>query len=301
MVKTFEDAKELILGTRFKKLGDIFLDDVANIYKKLDIDFETTWFSIFFTLDKYGKLTMGEIATNLGVTQSAISQTISIMEKKNLIEIKIARQDKRIKVVSLTDNAHELISKIKPVWKSIQKEMRNMLNEGDKSRYMLDALKELECSFNKKSLTQRVLEYMQNINYRIEKYKQQHLTECKRLIFSWIFEYGSPYFDFIQNLKHILQENEVYLSFSNEHITAMAIILTKNNKKELFIINKNDYEEGSYLFLLQNILNNQYRIYADRKKTNVQKILKEKGYQYKRSINFSDTSKELAIFEVYNG
>lgn len=305
MVKTFEEAGELILGTRFKKLGDKFLDDVSLIYKKLGIDFETSWFAIFFTLDKYGRLTMSEIASNLGVTQSAISQITSVLEKRGFIKIEVTYKDKRIKVISLTQDGLALLSRIKPIWKLIKKHMKIMLEEGANSKYMLKALSEIETSFSQKSLTKRVLNDIKDADLRIEKYKKQYFKEMKRLIFSWIFEYGLPKCDFISNLEQILEDGETHLSFSNEHIAAAAIILTNEDKKEMFIINKNDFEDGLCIFLLENILKEQKNtpmsIYVDKKKTNVKKTVEKFGYTHIKTVKLSNDSKELSLFEVQNG
>jgi len=302
MTKTFEEAGELILGTRFKKLGDKFLDDVSLIYKKLGIDFETSWFALFFTLDKHGRLTMSEIASNLGVTQSAISQITAVLEKKGLIKIEGAYEDKRIKVISLTQDGLTLLSRIKPIWKLIKKNMKTMLEEGENSKYMLKALCELEKSFSQKSLTKRVLDDIEDTNLRIEKYKKQYFKEIKRLVFSWVFEYGLPRCDFISNLETMLKNSQTYLSFSNEHIVAAAIILKNEDKKEMFIINKNDFEDGSYIFLLKNILKEQKdattHIYIDKKKANIQKILENFGYSHTKTVKFSNDSRELSLFEV---
>ena len=305
MIKTFEEAGELILGTRFKKLGDKFLDDVSLIYKKLGIDFETSWFAIFFTLDKYGRLTMSEIASNLGVTQSAISQITSVLEKRGLVKIEIAYKDKRIKVISLTQEGLTLLSRIKPIWKLIKKHMKIMLEEGTNSKYMLKALSELETSFSQKSLTKRVLDDIKDSDLRIEKYKKQYFKEMKRLLFSWIFEYGLPRCDFISNLEKMLEDSQTYLSFSNEHIAAAAIILKNKNKNEMFIINKNDFEDGSCTFLLKNILKEQQNapidIYIDKKKANIKKIVEKFGYTYVKTVKLSNDSRELSLFEVKNG
>ncbi len=305
MIKTFEDAGELILGTRLKKLGEKFLNDVSAVYRELGIEFETPWFALFFTLDKYGSLTMSEIASNLGVTQSAISQTVSVLEKKGLIRIDTADEDKRIKVVSLTEKAIALITKIKPIWKSIKKEMKIMLYEGKKSKYMLQALSELEESFAKKSLTARVIDDIKDAPLKIEQYKPQYFREIKRVVFSWIFEYGLPRCDFINDLETILERNDTYVSFSNEHITAVAIKTKNNNANELFIINKNDFDDGSYLFLLKNMLkehkNNIDKVYIDKNKKSAKALLERFGYKNKNTATFSKSSKELLMFEANNG
>ena len=299
----FDDAGELILGTRFKKLSDKFLDDVSVIYKSSEVEFEPSWFAVFFSLDKYGRLTMSEIAANLGVTQSAISQTVSSLEKKGFVKVETADGDKRVRFVSFTEKAVKLLSKIKPIWKVIKSKMREMLNEGENSKYMLEALGELEYLFVKKGLSNRVLESLKEKNYRIEKYKQAHFAELKRLTFSWIFDYGIPKIEFVNNLKDIFEHNEIRMVFRDRNAVAAIIILKNAEYNEIFLINKNDFNDKADAFLIQNMFNDTKRekskikIYLDSDNFDVKSLLKENGCVYKKTVKFSKDSKKLDVFE----
>jgi len=303
MQKMFDDAGELILGTRFKKLSDKFLDDVSAIYKNSEVEFEPSWFAVFFSLDKYGRLTMSEIAANLGVTQSAISQTVSSLEKKGFVKIETADGDKRVRFVSFTEKAAKLLSKIKPIWKIIKSKMREMLNEGENSKYMLEALSELEYLFVKKGLSDRVLESLKEKNYRVEKYKQAHFTELKRLTFSWIFDYGIPKIEFVNNLKDILNHNEICMVFRDRTAVAAIIILKNTEYNEIFLINKNDFNDKADAFLIQNMFDDTERekskikIYLDSDNFDVKSLLKKNGCEYKETVKFSKDSKKLDVFE----
>ena len=81
----YRNAGELIFGTRLKRISERFLMDVSKVYKHLDIPFETGWFPIFYLLRERENLSVTEIARELEVTHSAISQAVTVLEKKKLM------------------------------------------------------------------------------------------------------------------------------------------------------------------------------------------------------------------------
>ncbi|MEJ2628142.1 MAG: helix-turn-helix domain-containing protein, partial [bacterium] len=77
MANFYRRVGELILGTRLKRISDKFLTDVSKIYKKLNIPFEVSWFPIFYLLNEKGKLSVTDLARELEITHSAVSQMIN--------------------------------------------------------------------------------------------------------------------------------------------------------------------------------------------------------------------------------
>jgi len=146
----YELSKELILGTRLKRLSDRFLLDVSNIYKTMNIAFEPSWFPIFFLLDRYTEMNVSDISNELDITKSGASQMISLLEKKDIVKITCGKDDKRTRFVSFDNNGFNLLKQIKPIWKLIQDEMTKMLDEGEDSPHFLKAISEIERSFKKR-------------------------------------------------------------------------------------------------------------------------------------------------------
>ena len=81
----YREAGELIFGSRLKRISERFLMDVSKIYKSLNIPFEVSWFPLFYLLNERGKLSVTEIARELEITHSAVSQLVTILQKKKLI------------------------------------------------------------------------------------------------------------------------------------------------------------------------------------------------------------------------
>ena len=155
---------ELIFGTRLKRISDKFLMDVSKIYKSLKIPFETSWFPLFYLLNERGELSVTEIARELKITHSAISQMVTILEKKKLIKFLKDKNDKRKRLIYFTPQGLKLLGTLVPIWESIKNKMEEILKEKEHSRYLLVALNELEDSMEKDSLYQRVIKDLRKIN-----------------------------------------------------------------------------------------------------------------------------------------
>ncbi len=158
----YKDAGELILGTRLKRISDRFLIDVSRIYKKLGIPFEVSWFPLFYLLHSKKYLSVTEIAKELQITHSAVSQLVSNLQKKDLVEFIDDENDKRKRIIGFTGKGRNMMNQIKPVWQSIKKSMRSLLQKKKNSSRLLKALDEIEDTLEKESLCEKVLNNIKN-------------------------------------------------------------------------------------------------------------------------------------------
>jgi len=156
----YRQTGELIFGTRLKRLSDRFLMDVARIYKTLDISFEIGWFPLFYLLNERGTLSVTEIARELEITHSAVSQLVASLEKKNLVVFLDDQNDKRRRLIGFTENGIQMLNTIMPIWETIQEAMRSLLSEGKNTPLLMNALDELEISMNQKNVFQRVMKQL---------------------------------------------------------------------------------------------------------------------------------------------
>lgn len=153
----YKEAGELIFGTRLKRIGDRFLIDVSQIYKKLEIPFEVSWFPLFYLLRHKNGLSVTEIAKKLQITHSAVSQLVTSLEKKNLVKFIDDKRDRRKKIIGFTENGKKMMDEIKPVWKSMKESMRFFLDKKENSSRLLKALDEIEDTLEKQSFCEKVL------------------------------------------------------------------------------------------------------------------------------------------------
>lgn len=146
----------LVFGSRLKRLGDTFLNEVSHIYKAHKIPFDASWFPVFYILSRRNEVSIKDIADELNTSHSAASQMVSNLEEKGLIKTTTAADDARRKVVSFTAKGSKLLLKIQPVWEALQQAMQELAQEGAHSVQILNALTELENNIQVTSLFERV-------------------------------------------------------------------------------------------------------------------------------------------------
>ena len=117
----FKETGVLFLGTILKRLSEKFFQDLPQIYKNRNTDFKPACFPLFYFLSKKSVLTIFEVVQELKITKSGASQSRSLLEKKNLIEIVKSGNDKRVKSIRLTRKGQKMLTSIKPIWQSIKK------------------------------------------------------------------------------------------------------------------------------------------------------------------------------------
>ncbi|MBN2414375.1 MarR family transcriptional regulator [bacterium] len=153
----YRDAGDLIFGTRLKRLSDRFLLDVAKTYRALGIPFETGWFPLFYLLNKKDGLSVTEIARELKITHSAVSQLVTLIEKKGYITFISDDSDRRRRLIRFTPRGRGLMQTLAPIWEAIHSAMSGVLSENEHSAGLLAALDELEDSLDQRSLHDRIL------------------------------------------------------------------------------------------------------------------------------------------------
>ena len=146
----------LVFGSRLKRLGDTFLNDVNRIYKSHNISFDASWFPVFYILSQKQEVSIKEISDDLNVSHSAISQLVSSLQQKGLIKSVVSKKDARHKAVTFTAKGEKLLQKIKPVWNALQQATEELANENAQSKKILDALTALEKNMQKEGVFDRI-------------------------------------------------------------------------------------------------------------------------------------------------
>ncbi len=150
----------LVFGSRLKRLGDTFINDVNRIYKNHKIEFDASWFPVFYILSQKKEVSIKEISNELNVSHSAISQLISSLQQKGLIKSVISKKDARHKVITFTPKGEKLLQKIKPVWDALQKTMEELTTAQTQSKKILSALAGIEESLQQKNLFERIEDHL---------------------------------------------------------------------------------------------------------------------------------------------
>lgn len=152
----YQNLGFLVFGSRLKRLSDTFLNDVNRIYKDHKIDFDASWFPIFYILSEQKEVSIKEISDELMVSHSAISQLVSGLQNKGLIKSVVSKNDARHKAITFTAKGERLLQKILPVWNALEKAMNELAEESSHSKKILKSLTGLESGIKEKSLFDRI-------------------------------------------------------------------------------------------------------------------------------------------------
>jgi DNA-binding MarR family transcriptional regulator len=152
----YHDLGFLVFGSRLKRLGDTFISDVNRIYKDHKIQFDASWFPVFYILSQKKEISIKEISDDLSVSHSAISQLISSLQQKGLIKSVVSKKDARHKAITFTAKGEQLLQKIKPVWNALEKAMNELVEESVNSKKILKALAAVETGIKEKNLFERI-------------------------------------------------------------------------------------------------------------------------------------------------
>jgi DNA-binding MarR family transcriptional regulator len=106
------------LGTLLRHLIDLLDGDVEVVYRELGIDCRSRFTPVIRHVERAGPSSIRQIAIATGLSHSAISQTVSEMVKRGLVESG-AGADGRERIISLSAAGEALLPRLHTVWHSI--------------------------------------------------------------------------------------------------------------------------------------------------------------------------------------
>jgi DNA-binding MarR family transcriptional regulator len=104
------------LGTRLRHLLEVLDRDLAGIYADLGLaDIRPRYVAYLRTLAAAGPRSIRDLATAIGVTHSAASQTVAQLVRQNLVTL-TPGTDARRRIVHLTPDAERLLPTLDAEW-----------------------------------------------------------------------------------------------------------------------------------------------------------------------------------------
>lgn len=152
----YESLGFLVFGSRLRRLSETFLGDVNRIYDAHKLQFDAAWFPVFYILSRKESVSIRDIADELAISHSSVSQLVSALQQKGLVKTTTAAADARRKVVAFTSKGKKLQQQIAPVWTALTQAMEALVNEGRHSKVLLKAIGEVEERMAQQSVFDRV-------------------------------------------------------------------------------------------------------------------------------------------------
>jgi DNA-binding MarR family transcriptional regulator len=152
----------LVFGSRLRRLSEYFLMEVNKVYEQAGIAFDASWFPVFYILSRQQNIPLIDIAEQLEVSHSAVSQLITGLKKKGLVKTAPCPDDGRRQLVMLSKKGEELLQQVQPVWAAITDAMKELTDEHRQSRLLLEAVSQVEGAVQETPLSVRILASMKN-------------------------------------------------------------------------------------------------------------------------------------------
>jgi DNA-binding MarR family transcriptional regulator len=152
----------LVFGSRLRRLSEYFLMEVNKVYEQSGIAFDASWFPVFYILSRQQNIPLTDIAEQLEVSHSAVSQLVTGLKKKGLVETAPCPDDGRRQLVMLTDKGESLLQEVQPVWEAITLAMTELTETQRQSKLLLEAITQVEKAVQQEPLSTRILSSMKN-------------------------------------------------------------------------------------------------------------------------------------------
>lgn len=187
----------LALGSRLRCLTERLTQDVSQIYRELDIDFEPRWFSIFYLLSQNAPLGVVDIARILNVSHPAVNQLAGEMIQHGLVRAMKDKNDKRKRLLTLTEKGQALLPASREIWDGIYRAVQETMDESD-SKLLAD-IERFESALDRQPIHQRFLTHFRKENparqenseeeVEIIPYDPAYQADFKRINMEWIEKY----------------------------------------------------------------------------------------------------------------
>jgi len=152
----YETLGPLILGSRLRRLSEYFIAEVNKAYQEEGIRFDASWFPVFYLLSENPSISIRELSNTLQVSHSAVSQLISNLKRRHLVDSTASGNDARRQQVRLSADGLALLHRIKPIWEAISSVFVQMQNQNEAVTHLIPGLIAMEQLFSEKALSERI-------------------------------------------------------------------------------------------------------------------------------------------------
>jgi len=152
----YQSLGYLALGSRLRRLSENFLSEINRAYQNEGIEFDASWFPVFYLLSKNDALSIKELSEQTEVSHPAASQLITNLKNKSLVTSVTCNDDGRKQLVTLTGKGRALLNEVIPVWDAVLVAMDELIALEDESSNSLPAISALENVFKQNSLSDTI-------------------------------------------------------------------------------------------------------------------------------------------------
>ena len=178
----------LSLGSQLKAISDQLYAMADDLYAQQGIELQGRWFPILRLLHDRGPMTVGEIATAVGQTHSAISQMANKLVAGGWLSAASDADDRRTRRLSLTRKSEAAIRTAKPLWRAMREGIEQRVRENGLDAATLDALAQVPGPRLIETITERAAAYRDE-GVRIVPFRPELRDHFYRLNADWLQRY----------------------------------------------------------------------------------------------------------------
>ncbi len=116
-----EQLGHLALGTRLKRIGERLQGDTTRFIAADGLAVPASAFPLLAALDRPGGLTVGELADAVGVSQPAVTRSVTRLAHDGLVAVASEASDRRRRSVRLTERGEAVVSRARAaVWPHVE-------------------------------------------------------------------------------------------------------------------------------------------------------------------------------------
>ncbi len=150
-----ESLGYLALGSRLKRLAENLQAGAARAHADMGYPIQPSHFPLLAALHTTGPMTVSEAVESLGVSQPSVTRTLGALVDMGLISTAPAKNDNRIKQLSLTQQGAELVASLKTnLWPHIQATAKDLAIGPDAD--LLTQISRMESGLRVASLDERI-------------------------------------------------------------------------------------------------------------------------------------------------
>ena len=179
---------ELSLGSRLKRVSELLMKTISGIYQSFNIDFDPYLFPAFHSIAQSKTITNTLLCEVLQTSQPAVTQTINKLVQKGLVKLEIDTVDKRKKIISLSPKGSVLHIKVQPLWRSVDKAVKEMTQQPADS--LLEHIDLFEEAIKSGDFSKAIIEHMeQESPLSITTFKSEYAQAFYNFNIEWLETY----------------------------------------------------------------------------------------------------------------
>lgn len=145
------------IGARLRRLSERIDRDAARLYRESGEAFEQRWYGVVNLLNQRDALSVGELATRLGVSHASVSQIRDGLAKAGLIDWENDARNARLRRLRLTPAGRALVARLTPLWGALNEAAKELNQEAEDA---LSAIERLETAVARLSIYDRASKRM---------------------------------------------------------------------------------------------------------------------------------------------